>query len=151
MNKRTCTETRPCNLATCYSCRRALIDRTALAMLDRGVSQDDVDRYRYPAINALAFEIPTPPPAKPAAKARKPFTPKPEVNYQAIADKLRVCGSREYAAELIANATIPELRHIACLVGRKLSGKVKAQLVSNLIEQTVGYRLDTNAILNGAK
>src|SRR5687767_7464848 len=135
MSKRTCTETRRCQLATCYSCRRYLIDQTATRMLDQGMSQEDVDRYRYPAINALAWEIPTPAPQAPA-KARKAFTPKTGTDYQATTNKLRVCGSREYAAELLKQCkyTIPELHHIASLANIKLVGKLKADLVNSLIE-----------------
>lgn len=148
MSKRTCTETRPCNLTTCYGCARKLIDDLAGHMLDQGASQDKVDAFRYPAINALASHVITvPAPVKP--KARKASTPKTGVDYQVIADKLRVCGSRAYAAELLVGRTIPELHHIATVADcGKLYGKLKADVLGSLIERLVGYRLDTNAILN---
>jgi len=150
MSKRNCTETRPCQLATCYACRRALIDRTAEAMLNSGLDPQAVDQYRYGSINALAFEIPATPP-KPQPKARKGFTPKAGVDYQAMADKLRVCGSREYAAQLLAGRTIPELRHIAQLLGLVLPGRLKADVLSSLIHYAVGVRLDQATIRNYAK
>lgn len=53
-----------CKLRTCYSCRRQEIDATALAIVARELKYGDenhawyvAERYRYPAINALAFEM----------------------------------------------------------------------------------------------
>lgn len=152
MNKRTCTELRPCNLMTCYSCRRLLIDTTALAMLQAGADESRVEDYRHRAINALAWEIPAPQaPAEPKAKAPKAFIGKAGVNYQAIADKLRVCGSRQYAAELLAKCTVAELDHIWTLAGRtdRIPSKFrKNDKLTHMIENLVGYRLDTRSILN---
>lgn len=150
MNKPKCTEARRCQRMNCYDCRRYLIDTTATRMLEQGMDQESVDQYRYPAINALAWEIPpVVAPAKP--KARKGFTPKVGVDYQGMADKLRVCGSRNYAHQLLLGRTIAELHHIASLADTKLVGKLKADLQNSLVENLVGFRLDHNAIMNGAK
>lgn len=156
MNRKSCTETRPCQLATCYDCRVELIERTAKHMIESGsMTAEQAQDYRYSALSMLNFEqvtIEAQQPVKPKAKARKPFTPKPEVNYQGIADGLRTCDSRDQAADMVKDATIPELRHIASLANcAKLTGKVKADLLNSLIEQTAGFRLDHEAVRNGAQ
>jgi len=150
MTKPKCTEARRCQRTTCYDCRRYLIDITATRMLAEGVDPQAVDQYRYSSINALAWEIP-PVVLPPKPKARKAFTPKQGVDYQAMADKLRVCGSRQYAHQLVMGRTIAELHHIATLGNTKLVGKLKADLVNSLIENLVGFRLDHSAIMSGAK
>jgi len=152
MNKPKCTEARRCRRTTCYDCRRYLIDITATRMLAEGVDPQAVDQYRYSSINALAWEIP-PVVLPPKPKARKAFTPNPSRNYSAAVDKLRVCGSREYASELLKRGkyTIAELHHLATLGNTQLVGRLKADLVSSLIENLVGFRLDHSAIMSGAK
>lgn len=151
---RKCTDSKPCNLMNCYACRRRLIDETAIAMLDSGADQETVERYRCSAINALAFEIQAPAPAKPKArKASAPLTAEQTNAHKVIADKLRVCGSREYAAQLLEGLRIVDLQSVWTLAGRtdKMLGKLKADKVSHMIENLVGYRLASNAIMNGAK
>lgn len=145
---RKCTSAKRCHLMNCYLCRRTLIDETATAMLlVPGTTQEDVDRYRYPAINALAFEITPPAPKAPKAKAAPRL--KADRDYQATADKLRVCGSRQYAAELLKGHTVAELEQVWMLAGRadKIIGKLKADKINYVIDHLVGYRLDTVAIM----
>lgn len=142
MRKPKCTDTRPCQRTTCYACVRRLIDEMAAHMLPQ-----QVDAFRYPAINALAHQIPAPAPKAPAKPRKAPrLLHAPEAQH--IADELRAYGSRQDAAALIGRLTIPQLQQVADLTGRKLIGKVKADKVYNLVESLVGYRLDTNAILN---
>lgn len=144
---RKCTDTRPCNLINCYGCRRRLIDETATAMIELGMAKDAVDQYRYSSINNLAWEIKTPAPKAPKAKAAPRL--KADRDYQATADKLRVCGSRQYAAELLKGHTVAELEQVWTLAGRvdKIIGKLKANKIDYVIDHLVGYRLDTVAIM----
>lgn len=151
---RKCSDSKPCKLMNCYNCRRRLIDETAIRLLETpGITQESVDQYRYGAINSLALEIT--PPSQTKAKARKGFTPKVGIDYQVIADKLRVCGDRGYAEQLLTRGrTVAELHHIWTLAGRtdRIPSRFrKDELVSHMIENLVGYRLDSDAIRTGAK
>ena len=60
LNTAECT----CQSRDCYSCRRQEIDANALRIIEREMQYGDSEHaeyvaacYRYPAINALAFEL----------------------------------------------------------------------------------------------
>jgi len=142
---RRCSEHTPCHLMHCLPCRHRLIDATARQLLTSGMPQDEVERYRSGAQAALALEIQ---PAAPKPKPRKAFTPKPDVDYDAIMAMLRRTDDRAGATVLLGALTIPEIRYVAGLMGYPLVGRVKAEMVSSLTYHTVQYRLDTQAILN---
>lgn len=151
MTKRRCTEINRCHLATCYDCRRHLIDVTATRMLEQGMDQDAVDQYRYPAINALAFEISAvEKPIPKAPKASKPVKAL-KIDADAIAAQLKAADSREAGREIIGKALVVELKAIAkALDLRGISRLRKDELVDHLINSTVGFRLDHEAIRTGA-
>lgn len=142
---RKCTDARPCNLINCYSCRRRLIDQTALAMLDSGIEQDMVERYRSNAINALALEIQATPP-----KAPKPVAPKVIANAKEIVAQLATATTRERALVILGvdKPTVPVLRQVSKLLGLGAQSKLhKDELVESLIHFTVGMRLAHAAVL----
>ena len=144
---RKCTEAKRCHRTTCYDCRRYLIDTTAARMLEQGMSQGDVDRYRYPAINALALEIPAKAPEAP--KARKaPVTVEPEL-VEATLKALRQCSSRVSARPVLKVLTMAQLKAVAkALEMGACSRYRKDELIEHLIDFTVQMKLDHDAILN---
>ena len=143
---RKCTEAKRCHLMNCYLCRRTLIDETATAMLlVPGTTQEDVDRYRHAAINALAFEIQTPAPKAP--KASKPTGPVAS----ARAERLQACTTHEQARELLTEKriTVAVLREISKVLGLGTQSKLrKDALIDSLIHFTVGMKLAHVAVLN---
>lgn len=141
---RKCTDAKPCNLMNCYACRRRLIDQTATAMLDAGATPEAVDRYRHPAINALAFEIESP---KPKAPKAAPVT----VDTDLMARTLRQQGSRSEGAVYLRVYTVVQLKALAKVIGVAASKLRKEELISALIDLTIQAQLDHAAILNGAK
>lgn len=147
MAKRTCTDARPCNLMTCYGCRRRQIDVTAETMIQMNMDQEAVDRYRYSAINNLAFEI-IPPAPKPQPKARKaPAAVDPEL-VQATLRALRAATSRAGGHYHLKGLTVVQLRAVAKAIDLgACSGKRKDDLISHLIDFTVQMKLDHDAIL----
>lgn len=145
---RKCTDTKPCQMMNCYACRRALIDRTAQGMLDSGVAPEQVDRYRYPAINALAWEIPSVAQV-PKATARKA----PEVlTADAIENALivlRKCTSRAGARKVLEWFKVAELRQITKAIELGACSRLRRdELIEHVIDFTVQMKLDHDAILN---
>lgn len=148
-----CTDAKPCNLTTCYGCARKLIDDLAGHMLDQGASQDKVDAFRYPAINALATHVITVP-APPKPKATKAFTPRLGTNYQDTVTYLRSATSRDDAAWTLVGLTMAEMKHVWVLAGRTdriPTGLRRMELIAYLVDHLVGYRLDSEAIRTGAQ
>lgn len=147
---RKCTETRYCNLINCYACRRRLIDETATAMLDAGVPQEQVDQYRYPAINALACEI-TPPAPKTSRARKAPATVEPEL-IEGTLKALRACTSRDSARAVLRFLRVTELRAVAKALELGACSRYRKEgLVEHLINFTVQMKLDHDAILNFGK
>lgn len=140
MRKPKCTEARPCQRTTCYACVRRLIDEMAAHMLPQ-----QVDAFRYPAINALAHQIPAPAP-------KAPSKPKPTVDtatVQASLKTLRTCTTRTDARTYLMQHRVIELRAVAKAIDLGACSKLrKDELVEHLINFTVQMRLDHNAIMN---
>lgn len=140
MSKPKCTEARPCQRTTCYACVRRLIDEMAAHMLPQ-----HVDAFRYPAINALAHQIPAPAP-------KAPSKPKPTVDTAMVEGTLailRTCTTRGAAQHQLKALKVVELRAVAKAIDLGACSKLrKDQLVEHLINFTVQMRLDHNAIMN---
>lgn len=150
MTRKSCTDTRPCQLTTCYGCARKLIDDLACHMLDQGASQDKVDAFRYPAINALASHVITVPAAPKAPKASKPPVLKhSEAYYRQIAKGLANATTTTQGIELLKDHAVADLNKIWSLTGRtdRIPSKLrKAERAAHMVECLVAYRLDGEAI-----
>lgn len=141
---RKCTDAKPCQLMNCYACRKRLIDETATAMLVAGTDQDQVDRYRYAAINALAFEIETPKPKAPKATV-KPV----QINVDILATELQAMSTETGAQALLSIYRVPELRALSRALGLGAQSKLnKGALIESLIHFTVGMKLAHASVLN---
>lgn len=147
---RKCTEAKRCHLINCYPCRRTLIDETATAMLlVPGTTQEDVDRYRYAAINALAFEIQTPAPKAPKAKA--PAAVEPAL-IKGTLEILRACTTRGAAKHQLRALKVIELRAVSKALELGACSKLRRdELVEHLINFTVQMKLDHDAVLNAGR